>query len=386
MMNVYLDNSATTRCCREASQAVLEALDSSYGNPSSAHFLGFEAEKIMREARQTIAGTLKCNEKEIFFTSGATESNNWALFGTAHAARRRGNHIITTATEHPSVLMPASSLEEAGFRVTYLPVDADGHIRLEDLESALDEETILVSVMLVNNETGAIQPAAAAAELVHRRCPKALFHADATQAYGKEIIRPSRAGFDLMSASGHKIHGPKGIGFLYIKDGVRISPFMQGGGQQKGMRSGTDNVPGIAGLAAAARMCYENIDRERAHYLALKTQLTDGLAELDHVVLHSLPGEEGALHIVNASFVGVRSEVLLHALEDRGICVSAGSACSTNKKLPVSPVLQSMNLPRDQMESALRFSFGRYNTAEEIAYTLETLSQLLPVLRKYTRH
>ena len=385
-MEVYLDNSATTRCCGEASRAVLDALETSFGNPSSAHYRGFEAEKIMREARQTIAGTLKCQEKEIFFTSGATESNNWALFGTAHAARRRGTHIITTATEHPSVLMPAASLEEAGFRVTYLPVGSDGRISLRDLESALDEETILVSVMLVNNETGAIQPAAEAARLVKEKCPKALFHADATQAYGKEIIRPSRTGFDLMSASGHKIHGPKGIGFLYVRDGVRISPFMQGGGQQKGMRSGTDNVPGIAGLSEAAKMCYQDIERERAHYLALKAQLMEGLAGMEGVVLHSQPGEESAVHIVNASFVGVRSEVLLHALEERGICVSAGSACSTNKKLPVSPVLQSMNLPREQMESALRFSFGRYNTAEEIAYTLETLSQLLPVLRKYTRH
>lgn len=385
-MEVYLDNSATTRCLESVRDLVVKTMMEDYGNPSSRHRKGMEAEKYLRDAREKIARTLKVNEKEIFFTSGGTESNNWALVGAAQANRRAGMHIITTAVEHAAVIQPMMYLEEQGFRVTYLPVDRYGRISLSALQEAICEDTILISVMYVNNELGAAEPVEAIGRFLKEKHPNILFHVDAIQAYGKYRIYPKRMGIDMLSVSGHKIHGPKGVGFLYVSEKVKIRPLILGGGQQKGMRSGTDNVPGIAGLGEAAREAYLDFEEKRAHLLALKKYFMEEVAKLPDVVLNSLPGEEGAPHIVSVSFRGVRSEVLLHALEERGISVSSGSACSSNKKLPVSTVLKEIGMERDLLDATLRFSFGRFNTEEELAYCIGVLKELLPMLRKYARH
>lgn len=385
-MEAYLDNSATTRCLENVRDIVVKTMMEDYGNPSSRHRKGMEAEKYLRDAREKIARTLKVNEKEIFFTSGGTESNNWALVGAALANRRAGMHIITTAVEHAAVIQPMMYLEEQGFRVTYLPVDRYGRISLSALQEAVCEDTILVSVMYVNNELGAVEPVEEIGRFLKEKHPNILFHVDAIQAYGKYRIFPKRLGIDMLSVSGHKIHGPKGVGFLYINERVKIRPLILGGGQQKGMRSGTDNVPGIAGLGEAAREAYQDFEEKRAHLLALKKYFMEEAAKLPDVVLNSLPGEEGAPHIVSVSFRGVRSEVLLHALEERGISVSSGSACSSNKKLPVSTVLKEIGMERDLLDATLRFSFSRFNTEEELAYSIGVLKELLPMLRKYARH
>lgn len=385
-MEAYLDNSATTRCLENVRDIVVKTMMEDYGNPSSRHRKGMVAEKYLRDAREKIARTLKVNEKEIFFTSGGTESNNWALVGAALANRRAGMHIITTAVEHAAVIQPMMYLEEQGFRVTYLPVDRYGRISLSALQEAVCEDTILVSVMYVNNELGAVEPVEEIGRFLKEKHPNILFHVDAIQAYGKYRIFPKRLGIDMLSVSGHKIHGPKGVGFLYINERVKIRPLILGGGQQKGMRSGTDNVPGIAGLGEAAREAYQDFEEKRAHLLALKKYFMEEAAKLPDVVLNSLPGEEGAPHIVSVSFRGVRSEVLLHALEEKGISVSSGSACSSNKKLPVSTVLKEIGMERDLLDATLRFSFSRFNTEEELAYSIGVLKELLPMLRKYARH
>ena len=385
-MEAYLDNSATTRCTEAVRDVVVRTMMEDYGNPSSRHMKGVEAERYVREARETIARTMKVKEKEIYFTSGGTESDNWALIGAAMANRRAGMHLITTAVEHAAVLMVMQYLEEQGFRVTYLPVDEKGHISLQDLEDALSDDTILVSMMFVNNEIGTIEPVAEAGKLIKRKNPGTLFHVDAVQAYGKLPVFPKKLGIDMLSVSGHKIHGPKGSGFLYVDERVKLHPLILGGGQQKGMRSGTDNVPGAAGLAQAAKDCYAELEQSTAHFLKLKRQMMEGLQKLPSVVIHSEEGEKSAPHIVSAAFPGVRSEVLLHALEERGIYVSAGSACSSNKKLPVSTVLKELHLKPELLESTLRFSFSRFTTEEEIDYCLQVLGELLPMLRRYARH
>ena len=385
-MEAYLDNSATTRCLESVKDIVVKTMMEDYGNPSSRHRKGVEAERYLKEARETIAATMKVSEKEIFFTSGGTESNNWALIGAALANRRAGNHIITSAIEHAAVIQPMMYLEELGFCVTYLPVDGQGHVSLEDLKAALCQETILVSIMYVNNEMGAVEPIEEIGKIVKGYRPDILFHVDAIQAYGKYRIYPKRLGIDLLSVSGHKIHGPKGTGFLFVKEKTKIRPLILGGGQQRGMRSGTDNVPGIAGLGVAAGEAYQNFDKKVGHMYELKHRMSKGLCKLPEVTLKSDDGESSAPHIVSASFRGVRSEVLLHALEDRGIYVSSGSACSSNKKLPVSTVLKEIHLERELLETTLRFSFCEQTTVEEIDYCLEALGELLPVLRRYTRH
>lgn len=385
-MEAYLDNSATTRCLEQVRDVVVKTMMEDYGNPSSRHLKGMEAEKYLRDAREKIARTMKVNEKEIFFTSGGTESNNWALIGAAMANRRAGNHIITTTVEHAAVLQPMLYLEEQGFRITWLPVDRYGRVSLSDLEAAVCEDTILASVMYVNNEVGALEPVEEIGRFLKEKHPGVLFHVDAIQAYGKYRILPKKMGIDMLSVSGHKIHGPKGSGFLYVNEKVKIKPLLLGGGQQKGMRSGTDNVPGIAGLGEAAWEAYRDFEEKREHFLRLKEYFMERVSKLEGVVLNSLPGEEGAPHIVSVSFRGVRSEVLLHALEERGIYVSSGSACSSNKKLPVSTVLKEIGMKRDLLDSTLRFSFSRFNTEEELSYCIEVLKELLPMLRRYARH
>ena len=383
-MEAYFDNSATTRVLDSVKEIVVRTMTEDYGNAAAKHRKGMEAEQYIRTARAEIAKTLKVADKEILFTSGGSESNNMALIGTALANQRAGKHLITTAIEHPSVYNPMAYLEEQGFEVTFLPVDRDGHISLEELEKAVRPDTILVSVMYVNNEVGAVEPVEAISQVIKRKNPQVIFHVDAIQAYGKYRIRPKSQGIDLLSVSGHKIHGPKGVGFLYINSGVRIRPLIYGGGQQNGLRSGTENVPGVAGLGVAAREMYQDLEAKVAHLITLKDYLTDRLEELEGVRVNSKKGVESAPQIVSASFDGVRSEVLLHALEDKGIYVSSGSACSSHHP-GVSGTLKGIGLAPSDLDATLRFSFGMFNTLDEIDYCIQILKGLLPVLRKYKR-
>ncbi len=389
-MEIYLDNSATTPVSEGVIEVVEKTMREDFGNPSSRHRKGVDAEQYLRRAKEQIAATLKVNPGEILFTSGGTESDNLALIGAALANRRAGNHIITTAVEHPAVLQPLRMLEESGFRVTYLGVDSHGRIDPDELKEALCPETILVSTMYVNNEIGAIEPVAEAGKIIaqYNRAQnrQILYHVDAIQAYGKMRILPKKLGIDLLSVSGHKIHGPKGVGFLYIKENTKIRPLVLGGGQQGGMRSGTDNVPGVAGLGQAAAEAYEDLDRKVEGMLLCRRRLIAGLKEIEGTHLNSTEDEtKGAPHIVNCSFEGVRSEVLLHALEEKGIYVSSGSACSSNKKAPVSSVLQEIHLPKELQESAIRFSFSDRTTCDQIDCTVDALKELLPQLRRFTR-
>lgn len=381
-MEAYFDNSATTKVLDCVKDAVVDAMCVNYGNAAAKHRKGVEAENLIREAKKAIADTLKVQEKEILFTSGGTESNNTALIGTALANRRAGKHLITTGVEHPSIYNTMSFLEEMGFEVTYLPVDHMGHISLEDLEKAIREDTILVSVMYVNNEVGAVEPIEAISQCIKKKNPKTLFHVDAIQAYGKYKIRPKKQGIDLLSVSGHKIHAPKGVGFLYIRDGVKIRPILFGGGQQKGMRSGTENVPGCVGLGVAAREAYKDFDARIEKLYTLREHLIAGLKPLGGVTINGSEDRTNAPQIVSASFEGVRSEVLLHALEDKGVYVSSGSACSSNHP-GISGTLKGIGVKKELLDSTIRFSLGDLNTEEEVDYAIGVLGELLPVLRRY---
>lgn len=383
-MEAYLDNSATTVCFGEVAQLMHKIMCEDYGNPSSMHHKGVEAEQYLRYARETLAKLLKVNEKEILFTSGGTESDNIALIGAAMANHRRGRHLITTKIEHPAVLQPMAYLENQGFQATYLPVDREGRISLLDLERAIRPDTILVSVMHTNNEIGSVQPIAEAGELIKRVNPDALFHVDAVQGFGKFRIYPAKMQVDMMSVSGHKIHGPKGAGFLYIKEGSRVSPIIYGGGQQKGMRSGTENVPGIAGIAKAAEMVYANLDQDVDRMYRLRELLIQGVSGIEGVKINGCPGREGAPHVVSMSVRGIRSEVLLHALEEKEIYVSAGSACASNKP-QTSATLKAIGVERDLLDSTIRLSISIFTTEEEIRYTMQALQELIPALRRYVR-
>ena len=411
---VYLDNSATTRPYTEVADAMARIMTEDYGNPSSMHMLGVNAEKHLTEATGILTGTLKCKPGEILYTSGGTESDNMALFGVAHARRRAGKHIITTHIEHPAVLEPCACLEKEGYEISYLGTDARGCIDLDELGSLIRPDTVLVSIMHTNNEIGSLQPIEAAGTLIKKKNPDCIFHVDAVQGYAKDTIIPKKLNIDLMSVSAHKFHGPRGVGFLYIKDKTRIDPIIYGGGQQHGMRSGTENVAGIYGMALAAQMSYRNLDEDLRRMYGLKKQFIDELVSLEGVSINGIPvmtsGEDGiesgdaltsvdtdvadmatirgalgAPHIISASFEGVRSEVLLHALEEKGIYVSAGSACATNRP-HVSSTLTAIGLRKDLLDSTIRFSMSTSTTREELEYTLSALSELLPTLRRFTRH
>jgi cysteine desulfurase len=385
MKEIYLDNSATTRCYEEVADIVRRTMLVDYGNPSSMHRKGVEAEKYLRTAQEQIAATMRVKPSEIFFTSGGTESNNWALFGTAQKKKRAGKRIITTEIEHSAIAEPMKCLADQGFDIVKIPVDGEGRIRMDALADALTKDTILVSVMMVNNEIGTVEPVAEIGQMVHRSCPYAYFHVDAIQSYGKYRIYPKRMNIDMLSVSGHKIHGPKGSGFLYVDSRCRIDPIIYGGGQQNGMRSGTDNVPGAAGLGLAAEMIYRNLDDHVEQMYRLKEKLAAGLRELPDVRIYGPENlREGAPNILNASFIGVRSEVLLHTLEDRGIYVSAGSACSSHHRAG-SATMTAIHASKAEMESSLRFSFSEETTGEEIDTTLATLREALPKLRKFVR-
>lgn len=384
-MEAYLDNSATTSCSKAATEKMVELLTEDYGNPSSLHMKGVIAEKYITEAKKKIAKTLKVDEKELVFTSGGTESNNLAIIGSALANKRAGMHVITTSIEHASVTNPFIWLSENGFEVTYLGVDAYGQVKLEELKDAIRPDTILVSIMHVNNEIGALQPIEELGKLIKAANPKCLFHVDAIQSYGKMQIFPKKWNVDMLSVSGHKIHGPKGSGFLFIKDKTKVKPLIHGGGQQKGMRSGTENVPAIAGLAVAAEEMYQNLEENINHLFTLRDYFIEEVEKLDGVSVNGKKDHDSAPHIVSVSIQGVRAEVILHTLEDRNIYVSAGSACSSNKPA-ISSTLQSIGLKKDLLDSTVRFSFSIHTTKEELDYALEVMRETIPMLQRYTRH
>lgn len=385
-MECYLDNSATTRAFDDVAALVAQTMTQNYGNPSSMHHVGKVAEDLVKNARKQIAATLRCDEKEILFTSGGTESDNIALIGGAYSREKEvGKHLITTVIEHPAILETMHHLETEGFEVTYLPVDQDGRVRIEDLQNALRKDTALVSVMFVNNEIGALEPIEEIGKLVKANNPKTYFHVDAVQGYGKFEINPKKMGIDMLSVSGHKIHGPKGIGFLYIRNGVRIVPINYGGGQQKGLRSGTENVPGIVGLGRAAEEIYTDFGAHISTLRELKNYfISEVTSRLEGITVNGRQDELSAPHIVSLSIKGVRAEVLLHALEDKEVYVSSGSACATNHP-HLSDTLRAIAVSPDLLDSTLRFSMSVFTTKEQIDQTLDALSSVVPMLRRYSR-
>lgn len=385
MKQVYLDNAATTPVRLEVEVAMRPYFCEKYGNPSGVYQMSSENRGMIENVREQIAKTLNASAEEIYFTSGGTESDNWALVGCAYANRRQGKHIISTVFEHAAVSAPLAALEEQEFEITKIPVDANGILSMEKLESAIRPDTILVSTMYVNNEVGAVVPVEEIGKLVHEKNPKTIYHVDAIQGYGKFRIYPKRMGIDLLSVSSHKIHGPKGVGFLYVNEKIKIQPMILGGGQQKGMRSGTDNVPGIAGLGVAAKKIYEDFDEKIEQLKENKLYLAKRLQELDNVFINGPKPEDGAPHILNASFVGVRSEVLLHTLEEKQIYISAGSACSSHKRA-ASATMLALGVSAERRESAIRFSLSEMTTKEELDYAVDEIAKVLPVLRKFARH
>lgn len=380
-MEAYFDNAATTRVADEVKELVNQVMTIDYGNPSSRHQKGVDAGQYVKQAQEIIAGTLKVEPKEIVFTSGGTESNNLALIGSALANQRKGKHIISTRIEHASVYNPLLFLQEMGYEITFLSVNEQGIVDLEELKQALRPDTILVSVMMVNNEIGAVEPVEVIGKIIKAYNPDILFHVDAIQAYGKLKISPKRCRIDMLSVSGHKIHGPKGTGFLYIRDKVKIKPIIYGGGQQKDMRSGTENVPGIAGLGMAAKLMYTNHKEKIEQIQKVKDAFLSGVTQLEGVTEHS--GE--APHIASVSFQGIeKGEVLLHALEAKGVYCSSGSACSSNHPA-ISGTLKAIGLEEDLLQATLRFSFSVYSTVEEAEYAVQVIAEELPKRRKFVK-
>ncbi len=377
---IYLDNSATTRCSEKAFEAMKKASLEDFGNPSSLHDFGYKSQLMREEAREIIAKTLKCDKKEIYFTSGGTEGNNMALFGGAEAKKRRGNHIITSKIEHASVANPIKQLEKEGFDITYLGTDANGLVSVDELKAALRPDTIMVSIMMVNNEIGALQPVEEIGNAIKAFNDEILFHVDAIQAYGKYAINLKKLKIDMLTVSGHKIHGPKGSGFIYIRDKVRVLPQILGGGQEKGMRSGTENLPAIAGLGVAAKEAYDNLEENRAHMYALRDRLIEGLKDIEGLSFNGRLDHDTAPHILSVSIKGARTkaEVILHRLEEYGICVSAGSACSSNKPA-ISETLKAIGLDSDLLNRTIRFSFCPENTYQEIDAAIEAMSTIVPM-------
>lgn len=371
----YLDNSATTSVWPSAAEKALKMMTVQYGNPSSLHSMGFEAEQEISKARNKIASFLSTDEKTIYFTSGGTEANNIALIGVAEAYKRRGNHIITSQIEHPSILKTCEKLEEMGYEVTYIAPKEDGCIDPEDVLSAIRKETILVSIMFVNNETGAYFPWETVANRIKKDYPQIILHSDAVQAFGKTSISLKKIPLDLLSCSGHKIGATKGIGALYIKKGVRVKPpIALGGGQEKGLRSGTENTPGIVSFGEAVNML-PPLSAQNTLYTALQQSIQDGLKDLENVHFH-IPNK-GIPYILHLSMNGIKSETLVHFLAEKNIFVSGGSACAKGNQ---SHVLVAMQLPKAEIDSSLRISLGPQNTQDDINALVSALHEARQVL------
>ncbi len=401
-MEIYMDNAATTRVYDGVIDTVTTAMRCDYGNPSSLHVKGMEAEHYIRHARQIFAGLLKVDEKELIFTSGGTESNNMAIIGTAMAYQRCGKHAITTRIELAAAYEPMMYLERQGFEVTWLPVDEKGRVSLEALRDAVRSDTILVSIMCVNNEIGSIEPLKAVTDIVKSMNPHTLIHVDAIQGFGKMVLHPKKLGIDMLSISGHKFHGPKGTGLLWVRDKVKMQPMILGGGQQKAMRSGTENVPGIAGMARAAELEYQGFEEKLDSLYGLRAYFIEEVSKIDGTKVNGgrergsvwtqtdgacdrvLAEKEAcaAPHIVSVSFDDVRAEVLLHALAQKGIYVSSGSACSSNHPA-ISGTLKAIGVEKRYLDATLRFSFSFDTTREEIDTCMTALKEILPLLRRY---
>lgn len=383
-MDVYFDNSASTKVSEKAIEIMLKTMRDDYANTSGKHIKGVEAESYVKDAADIIAKTLKVKKGEIIFTSGGTESNNMALIGGAMSRKRYGKHIIISGIEHPAVYRPAEFLTEQGFELSVLPVNGEGQVDLELLKSTIRDDTVLVSVMYVNNEIGAVEPVEEISKIVKAENKGILFHVDAIQAYTKLRINPKSQGIDMLSASGHKFHGPKGVGFLYIDSNVKINPIIFGGGHQRGMRSGTLNTTGIAGMGVAAKEAYDNFDERINKISDLKYYLMDELEKTEGAILNTGRGENFAPQVISVSFEDIRAEVLLHALEDRGIYVSSGSACSSNHP-GISGTLKAIGVRENLLDATIRISLSELNNKEEADYFIKNLKELLPLLRKFVR-
>ena len=377
-MEVYFDNSATTKTCDEAIAAVSDAMKNYYGNPSSSHKLGMIAEKKLNEIRKTAAEFLNCTKDEIFFTSGGSESNNFLLRGFV----KPGNHIITTTIEHPSILNTCKELEREGVKVTYLEVDSRGRIDLNKLENAICKDTVLVSIMHVNNELGTIQDIEKIGKIIKEKSNRAKFHIDAVQSFGKLRIDVKKYNIDLLSASGHKIAGPRGVGLAYVRKGLYPKPLIFGGGQEAGFRSGTENLPAIAGFEAAIKKADAALENNYEKISKLKKHFLEAVSDIENIKINSTDSEDFLPYVLNISFLGIRGETLLHALEGEGIYVSTGSACSSHSKSPRSHVLEAIGLTNREIDGAIRFSFNPNNTMDEVDYCIEKLKKCLNFLRR----
>ena len=384
-MKVYFDNAASTKILPEAAQKMVEVMTDYYANPGASSVMGMEADNILKSSAKTISKLINADEKEIYFTSGGTEGDNWAIFGTAKGLKRRGKHIITTVIEHPAVSMPFKVLEEEGYEVTFLPVDEKGYINIEELKNAVREDTILVSIILINNEIGTIQNAEEIGKAIKEKNSNTLFHIDAVQAFGKYRIDVKKFKCDMLAVSAHKFNGPKGVGFFYMKKGVNVRPVLYGGGQQNNMRPGTENAAGAAAMAVAAEESYKNLEETNKKVFEIKKRIADRvLNEIEDTFINGDSIEKSSPYVLNIGFKNLRSEVLLHALEEKGVVVSAGSACNSRKKVQ-SSVLGALGLEDDDIQGSIRFSFSRFNTLEEADICVKALKETVPFLRRFNR-
>ncbi|MCI8630277.1 MAG: cysteine desulfurase [Firmicutes bacterium] len=382
---IYFDNAATTRASEQVAEKVTEMLCHNFGNPASVNKLGLQVEKEIKKTTEILSRGIHCKINEIYYTSGGTEGDNWAIFGTAEGYQRQGKHLITTKIEHPAVKKPMETLEQKGYDITWLSVDKKGKIDLEELKQSIRKDTILVSIILINNETGVIQDVEKIGKIIKQQNENTLFHVDAVQAFGKYAIDVEKMNIDLLTMSAHKINGPKGVGMLYKRQGLKVKPYILGGGQQQGQRSGTENGAGVAGLGVAADICFQNMKKNQQTIFDVKRTLAEGILNgIADVQINGDTLEQSSPYVLNVTFKGLRSEVLLHALESKDIFVSAGSACDSKKKVG-SPVLTAMGLPFNEIEGAVRFSFCQYNTVEEAQECVKQLKEIVPFLRKYNR-
>ncbi len=375
---IYLDNSATTKPFDDVIEYVAKVSREFYGNPSSLHTKGIESENLVKKARTQIAEALKVESKDIFFTSGGTESNNLAILGYLKANPRAGKHVITSEIEHPSVLEVYKQLAHEGYKVDYIPVDSNGIIRLDVLKDVVSNETSIISIIHTNNETGSIQPVEEICNLRKKLCPNAVIHVDAVQAFGKTVINPTTCNVDLVSFSSHKIHGPKGIGGLYIRKGLRLRPVLLGGGQEATLRSGTENVPGICGFGLASERIFSNFLDNYTKTVELRDHFVKRIKETFEDAVVNSP-ENASPYIINVSFPNLKSEVLLHHLEQKNIFVSTGSACSS-RKTHHSHVLKAMGVSPKYIDGAIRFSLSHANTKCELDETIEVLKEIIPII------
>ena len=384
-MEVYFDSAATGKVLPEAVETMVKAMTEVYGNPSSASILGIEAGNVLKKSQEDIARIINAEPSEIYFTSGGTEGDNWAIFGTAYGYKRRRKHIITTNTEHPAINLPLEALKEEGFEIEKIGVDEKGYIDIEELKSKIRKDTILVSVILANNETGTVQDIEKIGQAVKEVNNDTLLHADAVQAFGKMKINVKNSKIDMLSASGHKFGAPRGTGIFYMKKGLKVKPLMYGGGQQLNQRPGTENVAGAAAIAKAAEVCYKNLEENNEKIREIKKYIADRvLTEIPNTFINGDSIEKASPYVLNIGFMGLRSEVLLHALEAEGIYVSAGSACNSKKKVR-SSVLSAMGKSDEEIEGSIRLSFSKFNTMEEAEYAVEKLKEQAALLRRFNR-